>query len=134
MSAVTENGKPGLSGLFRYCLTVVAFFGSIVFAAAEPLTLAVSDVQVVYDQRSSEPLLAIALSVDAGERFSQFTGQNVGSILEIRGGGHAIRARLLERLMGNKLQMGGFSSAEHAKQVAARIAADRKIEVEAAPK
>jgi preprotein translocase subunit SecD len=120
--------KAGLSGLFRYCLPVVTLFISTLFAAAEPLTLAVSDVQVV--ERSGEPLLAITLTVDAGQRFAQFTQENVGRFIEIRGGGHTNKPILRTPIEGGKLQMIDFSSVEQAKQVAARIAADRKIEVE----
>jgi preprotein translocase subunit SecD len=101
-------------------------------ATAEPLLLEVAKAELAYDQRTNEPIVSIRFTPDSGRKFAEFTAQNVGRPAEMRVDGKAYaRPVIREPILGGSGQISGHFSEQEAKDLAARLSAGTKLEIEA---
>jgi len=63
---------------------VLGLLLSSVPAFAEPLTLEVTDAEIAYDPRTSQPLVTFRMSEASRKAFAEFTAQHVGEKIDLR--------------------------------------------------
>jgi preprotein translocase subunit SecD len=101
-------------------------------ARAEPLIFDVAKAELAYDQRTSEPIVSFRFTADSARKFAEFTAQNIGRPAEIRVDGKALaRPVIREPILGGAGQISGHFSEPEARNLAARLSAGAKIEIEA---
>src|SRR5712671_6369586 len=102
----------------------------IATAAAEPLLFDVAQAELVYDQRTGEPMVSFRFTPDSARRFAQFTSQNVGHAAEMRVDGKAYsRPVIREPIIGGSGQISGHLSEQEGRDLAARLSAGTKLEI-----
>jgi preprotein translocase subunit SecD len=118
-------------GLLGLLLLGAAMILGIAAASAEPFLFDVAQAELAYDQRTGEPVVSFRFTPDSARRFAQFTAQNVGHAAEIRVDGKAYsRPVIREPIMGGSGQISGHLSEPEARDLAARLSAGTKLEIE----
>jgi preprotein translocase subunit SecD len=101
-------------------------------ARAEPLFFDVAKAELAYDQRTSEPIVSFRFTPDSAHKFAQFTLQNVGRAVEMRVDGKAYsRPVIREPILQGTGQISGPLGEQEARDLAARLSAGAKLEIEA---
>jgi SecD/SecF fusion protein len=114
------------------CILGAATILQIAAAAAEPLVLDIAKAELAYDQRTGEPIVSFRFTPDSGQRFAEFTAQNVGHMTEIRVDGRALtRIVIREPILGGAGQISGHFSVPEAQGLAARLSTGTQVEIEA---
>jgi preprotein translocase subunit SecD len=109
-----------------------ATIAGIAIAVAEPLLLEVGQGELAYDQRTHEPVVSFRFTPDSARKFAQFTLQNVGRAFEMRVDGKAYsRPVIREPILQGTGQISGLLSEQEARDLAARLSAGTKLEIEA---
>jgi preprotein translocase subunit SecD len=109
-----------------------ATIAGIAIAVAEPLLLEVAQGELAYDQRTHEPVVSFRFTPDSARKFAQFTLQNVGRAFEMRVDGKAYsRPVIREPILQGTGQISGLLSEQEARDLAARLSAGTKLEIEA---
>jgi preprotein translocase subunit SecD len=112
-------------------LAVATIFG-LASAAAEPLLFDIAQAEVAYDQRSGEPVVSFRFTPDSARKFAEFTQSNVGRAAEMRVDGKVLsRSVIREPILGGSGQIAGHLSRQEAQDLAARLTAGTKLEIEA---
>jgi preprotein translocase subunit SecD len=115
--------------LVLWCLLGAA--STIGIAAAEPVFFDVTQGEVAYDQRTHEPVVSFRFTPDSARKFAQFTQQNVGHAVEMRIDGKAYsRPVIREPILQGTGQISGHFSEQEARDLAARLSAGAKLEIE----
>jgi preprotein translocase subunit SecD len=125
------SAAPSISDLMFACVLVVAATFQIATAASEPLLFDVAQAEAAYDQRNGEPLVSFRFTPASGQKFAEFTAQNVGRMTELRVDGKVLsRIAIREQITGGSGQISGHFSVQEAKDLAARLSAGAQIEIE----
>ena len=112
-------------------LAVATIFG-IATAAAEPLMFDIAQAEVAYDQRTGEPVVSFRFTEASARKFTAFTRQNIGRTTEMRVDGKVLsRPVIREPILGGAGQVSGHFSVPEAQDLAARLTAGTKLEIEA---
>jgi preprotein translocase subunit SecD len=115
-----------------WCLLLVATIFGIAAATAEPLLFGVAEAEAAYDRRTNEPVVSFRFTPDSARKFAQFTLRNVGRAAEMRVGGKAYsRPVIREPILQGSGQISGHLSVQEAQDLAARLSAGTKLEIEA---
>jgi preprotein translocase subunit SecD len=102
-------------------------------AFAEPLTLEVTEAEVVYDLRNGRPLVSFRMSEVSRKAFADFTSQHVNEKIDIRVDGNSVMKPVIrEPITGGTGQI-LTTSADAARQLAERLKAKAPLVVEAIP-
>ncbi len=105
--------------------------GGIAAAIAEPVLFEIAQAEATYDQRTNEPMVTFQFTPDSARKFAQFTSQNVGRTTEIRVDGKVYsRPVIREPITGGSGQIAGHLSVQEAHDLAGRLAAGTKLEIE----
>jgi preprotein translocase subunit SecD len=127
----------GLQGLRARHLILAALLGAasifhIVTTSAETVMFDVARAELAYDQRSGEPIVSFRFTPDSARKFAEFTLRNVGHVAEIRVDGKIYsRPVIREPILQGVGQISGQSSVQEARDLAARLSAGTKLEIEA---
>jgi hypothetical protein len=114
------------------CVLAVAAIFQIAAAAAEPLLFDLAQAELAYDQRSGEPIVSFRFTPASGQKFAEFTAQNVGRMTEMRVDGKVLsRVAIREPILQGSGQISGHFSVPEAQDLAARLAAGTQLEIEA---
>jgi len=110
----------------------VATILQIAAAAAEPLMFDIAQAELAYDQRTGEPIVGFRFTPDSAHKFAAFTLRNVGHMMEMRVDGK-VRSRpvIREPILSGVGQISGNLSAQEARDLAARLSAGTRLEIEA---
>jgi preprotein translocase subunit SecD len=114
------------------CALGVAAIFQIDTTYAEPLLFDVAQAEPDHDQRTGEPIVRFRFTLDSARKFGEFTKQNVGRLIEMRLEGKVLyRPVIREPILGGAGQISGHFSEPEANDIAARLSAGTKIEIEA---
>jgi preprotein translocase subunit SecD len=124
--------KSSVRGLALGCALSLAAIGSIGRAAAEPLPLQIVHATAGLDQRTSKPIVTIALTEASKRSFAQFTSGRVGGKMELRVNGQVLSTAVLkEPLLGDSFQISGDFSVDETNAMAGRLSTPGvKVELE----
>jgi preprotein translocase subunit SecD len=112
-------------------LAAATIFG-IAAAAGEPVMFDIAQAEVAYDQRTGEPVVSFRFTPDSARKFAEFTQRNVGRAAEMRVDGKVLsRPVIREPILQNSGQISSHFSVPEAQELAARLAAGSKLEIEA---
>ena len=112
--------------------SVLAAATSLLIAPAEPLLFDVTQASPGFDQRTNEPLVTFCFTAESARKFARFTSENVGRAAEIRLDGKVLsRPIIREPILGGTGQLSGSFTVEQARDLAARLSAGTKLEIEA---
>jgi preprotein translocase subunit SecD len=101
-------------------------------AAAEPLLFDVAQANPGFDQRTNEPIVSFRFTPESARKFAQFTSENVGRAAEIRLDGKVLSRPIIQGpILGGTGQISGSFTVEQARDLAARLSAGTKLEIEA---
>jgi preprotein translocase subunit SecD len=103
-------------------------------AAAEPLTLEVTEASVTYDTRNNQPMVSFRLSESSRKAFADFTARHLGQKIDIRIDGKSVMKPVIrEPITGGAGQITA-SSPDEARQLAEQLASKAaRFDVEAEP-
>jgi preprotein translocase subunit SecD len=114
------------------CVLGAAAIFQIDTTFAEPLLFDIAEAEVAFDQRTSEPVVSFRFTPDSARRFAELTQRNVGHVIEMRVDGKVLsRPVIREPILQNVGQIAGNLSVPAAKDLAARLSAGTKLEIEA---
>jgi len=118
--------------LLQSSLASLAILATTWLAAAEPLVFDVAEAAPGHDQRSGEPIVLIRFTAESARRYALFTLENVGRRIEIRLDGKVLTAPVIrEPILQGSGQISGHLSEQDARNLAARLTAGAKLEIEA---
>lgn len=123
LSAALSSALHRLSGAFMLvCGLGIATIFQIAAAQAEPVLFDVAQAAVSHDQRTAEPIVTFRLTEASARAFTEFTGQNIGRVAEIRVHGKVL-ARIVIRAptLGGSGQIPGLLSEDAARDLAAAL-------------
>jgi len=123
--------KFGLAGLSIWCALAAASLWPIRITAGEAILLEVARAESSVDARSGDPIINVTLKESSKQIFAEITQNNVGRTMELRVDGKVVMAPVVrEPLLGGQFQISGSLSASEANNVAARLSAGGRIEIE----
>ena len=94
--------------------------------------LEVAQAEAGYDKWTRQPVVTFRLTLESAQKFADFTRANVGRAGEMRLDGKVLmRPVIREPILQGSVQIDGGFSEQDAKNLAARVPAGAKIEVEA---
>lgn len=106
---------------------------SSVPAFAEPLTLEVTEAEIAYDTRNSQPLVTFRLSESSRKAFADFTAQHVGEKIDLRVDGNSITKVVVREPITGGVGQILTANADAARQLTGRLKAKAPLVVEALP-
>jgi hypothetical protein len=102
-------------------------------AFAEPLTLEVTEAEVAYDARNSQPVVTFRMSEASRKAFADFSAQHVGEKIDLRIDGNSVMQTVIrEPIMGGVGQIIAASQ-DGARQLTERLRSRAPLVVEAVP-
>jgi preprotein translocase subunit SecD len=111
-------------------------FGLLLLSApafAEPLTLEVTEAEVAYDTRNSQPVVTFRMSEASRKAFADFSAQHVGEKIDLRIDGNSVMQTVIrEPITGGVGQILAISR-DGARQLTERLKAKAPLVVEAIP-
>ena len=129
-SASRLSARAGVRGL-AICLLLFAFVCSIGIAAAEPLQIEVAKAQALQDKKTKEAVLSLTLKEASKKDFNEFTEKNVGRTIILRFESRVLlSAAIRDPVKSGILHISGDLTTEEAKNIAKRLQAGAKIEVD----
>ena len=118
-------------------LTTASFlFGLVLLsipAFAEPLMLEVTEAEVAYDARNSQPLVSFRLSESSRKAFADFSAQHVGQKVDIRVDGNSVMTVVIREPITGGVGQILATSADGARQLTTRLKSKAPLTVEALP-
>jgi len=115
--------KAGLSGLFLWGLVAVSI--------AQPLELVVAEASATTDQRTNEPIISVKIAEESKRALADLTRDNVGRPMALRVDGQVLATPVIrEPLIVSSFQISGHFSADQAADIARRLNAGARVEVE----
>lgn len=115
---------PFLAALFCSLLVLAP-----VAAVAETLQLSVRQATIERDPNLPLKILALELTDDSRATFADFTTRHVGKIVELSVGGDVLMApRIVEPILGGKLNVSGNFAAGDLERIAGRITAGATLD------
>ena len=126
--AVNHQQKAGLPGLL-----LLSTLFAVLPAAAEPIALDIASAETAADPRTGQPTVVVKMSEASRRAFGQYSSENVGRLIEVRVDGRVVLSAVLRTpILGGSVQLGAAGlTASEAQDLAARIKAGAKVEVEA---
>jgi preprotein translocase subunit SecD len=118
--------------MLRFGLAGIISLPLAAAVAADPLLFDVAQANPGFDQRTNAPTVTFRFTPESARKFAQFTSENVGRAAEIRLDGKVLsRPVIREPILGGTGQISGSFTVEQARDLAARLAAGTKLEIEA---
>jgi preprotein translocase subunit SecD len=111
-------------------------FGLLLLSApafAEPLTLEVTEAEVAYDTRNSQPVVTFRMSEASRTAFADFSAQHVGEKIDLRIDGNSVMQTVIREPITGGVGQILAASKDGAQQLTARLKAKAPLVVEAIP-
>lgn len=102
-------------------------------ASAEPLTIEVSDAEVAYDVRSSQPVVTFRMSDASRKAFADFTAQHAGEKIDIRVDGNSVMTPVIREPITGGVGQILATSKDGARNLVERLKAKAPLVVEPIP-
>jgi hypothetical protein len=129
-----DKARAASRGLLLRGALVAATILCVATATAEPLLFDIAAAEVAFDQRTGEPVVSFRFTPDSARKFAEFTRQNVGHPAEMRVDGKALsRPVIREPILGGSGQISSHFTEQEARDLAARLTAGTRLEIEALP-
>lgn len=111
-------------------------FGLLLLSApafAEPLTLKVTDAEIAYDARSSQPLVTFRMSEASRKAFADFSAQHVGEKIDLRIDGKSVMTTIIREPITGGVGQILATNKDGARRLTERLKAKAPLVVEAIP-
>jgi len=136
VSAGAVSAEVGGKGRNMRLTTASFLFGLVLLsipAFAEPLMLEVTEAEVAYDARNSQPLVSFRLSESSRKAFADFSAQHVGQKVDIRVDGNSVMTVVIREPITGGVGQILATSADGARQLTTRLKSKAPLTVEALP-
>ena len=111
-------------------------FGLLLLSApalAEPLTLEVTEAEVAYDARNSQPIVTFRMSEASRKAFADFSARNVGEKIDLRIDGNSVMKTVIREPITGGVGQILATSQDSARQLTDRLKSKAPLVVEAIP-
>jgi preprotein translocase subunit SecD len=111
-------------------------FGLLLLSApalAEPLTLEVTEAEVAYDARNSQPIVTFRMSESSRKAFADFSAQHVGETIDLRIDGNSVMKTVIREPITGGVGQILATSQDSARQLTERLRSKAPLVVEAVP-
>jgi preprotein translocase subunit SecD len=104
-------------------------------AWGETLVLEIASATADFDRRTKEPIVSIVFTKESGIMFAKFTSSRVGKTTEMRLDGQVLAKSVIrEPILGGSMQISERFTVEQTHEIASRLPAGSRLEVEAVEK